>query len=82
MCKTFQKMSTTEIKHRIIDKLLSIDNDKLLMALNAILENKPENIITLTKEQKKILTLSSNDILNGNMVSQKELNIKDKKWLD
>jgi len=46
-------MSTIEIKHRIIDKLLSIDNAKLLITLNAILETNTEHIIPLTKEQKK-----------------------------
>ena len=71
-----------EIKNRIIDQLLSINSKELLMALNKILEEKEENIISLTKEQKELLRMSDSDIENGNIVSQSEIDRLDSKWIN
>ena len=74
-------MSTLEIKHRIIDKLLTINSEELLITLSKILDTKKESIIQLTNEQIKMLQMSNDDILNGDIVSQKEIDKQDLEWL-
>ena len=46
-------MQVEQIRHSIIDKLLSINSKELLTALNKILESKSEDLILLTNEQVK-----------------------------
>jgi len=70
-----------QIRHRIIDKLLSINSEELLSAFNKILESKPEDIISLTKEQREMLLKGKDDIVNGRIVSQSEVDKMDAEWL-
>ncbi len=71
-----------QIRHSIIDKLLSIDNKELLFALNKILESKSEDLITLTKEQKEMLQMSNDDIAKGRIISQSDIDKQDSEWLN
>ena len=57
-----------EIRQSIIDKLLLINNEELLSAFNKILESKSEDFIQLTKEQKEMLQMGKDDIVNGRMI--------------
>ena len=59
-----------EIRQSIIDKLLSINSEELLSAFNKILESKSEDFIQLTKEQKEMLQMGKDDIVNGRMIPQ------------
>ncbi len=70
-----------QIRHSIIDKLLSIKNAELLSAINKILESKSEDVIQLTKEQKEMLQMGKDDIANGRIISQSEVDKMDTEWL-
>jgi len=71
------------LRDSIIDKLLTISNADYLTALYQLInKSSVENDkVELTEEQIVILQLSEHDIKNGNLISQKELDKSDLKWL-
>jgi hypothetical protein len=71
------------IRNGIIDKLLAISDQDYLLALQRLINNSAveENKITLTKEQKLMLEMSENDIQNGRVISQSDLDKGDLEWL-
>lgn len=71
-----------QLRNSIIDKLLSINNPELLAAFNKILESSTEELVKLNSTQKELLTISQDDIINGRVISQDELDQEDSKWLN
>ena len=71
------------IRNGIIDKLLAISDKDYLMALMHLVENSnlQNEKIKLTREQKLMLEMSSNDIQNGRLISQSDLDKSDLEWL-
>lgn len=71
------------IRNGIIDKLLSISDKDYLMELHRLVNNSGvhEAKIKLTKEQKLMLQLSENDILNDRTISHSDLDKNDLEWL-
>ena len=65
-----------EIRNRLIDRLMSINNAEFLNALEKVIatSNIQEAPITLTEEQKLMLTMSEDDIKHGRMIDQDSLN--------
>lgn len=72
------------LRNSIIEKLLTISNKDYLAALHKLVENsKPDNdLVLLTEEQKLLLELSEEDIRNGRLISQDQLDKEDQKWLN
>jgi len=72
-----------KIKHRIIDKVLVSDDEKLLHAIDQIMESASDKQLktTLTNKQKKMLDMSEQDIKNGETISQSKLDEDDLAWL-
>ncbi len=78
-------MTNTEIiQNNLIDKILMISNEEYLVALNNLISASPEGnqLVELTKEQELMLQMSENDIHFGKTISQNDLQIKTKKWLE
>ena len=71
------------IRNGIIDKLLAISDKDYLMALMHLVENSnlQNEKIKLTREQKLMLEMSANDIKNGRLISQSDLDKSDLEWL-
>jgi hypothetical protein len=71
------------IRNGIIDKLLTISDKDYLNALLRLIESGlgSDQKIKLTHEQKLMLEMSENDILNGNIFSQEDLDKSDLEWL-
>ncbi len=71
------------IRNGIIDKLLAISDKDYLLALRKLVDNAAvkEGKIKLTKEQKLMLQMSENDIKNGRLTSQEDLDKADLEWL-
>lgn len=71
------------LRNSIIDKLLTITNKDYLSALHKLVENSQVevDVVKLTEEQKLMLQLSDNDILNNKLISQSQLDKNDRKWL-
>lgn len=63
----------------IIDKLLTISNKDYLAALYKLIEKSTANddLVELSDEQVVMLQMSEQDIENGNLISQTELNKSD-----
>jgi hypothetical protein len=77
-------MATVDtLRNDLIDKLLTISNKDYLLALNKLIENTPINDVKvrLTEEQMILLQLSDNDIKNGKLISQAQLDKNDLEWL-
>lgn len=64
-----------QIKHRIIDKILISDDEKLLRAIDQIMDSAShkESYGTLTNKQKSRLKMSDQYIKSGNTISQKDM---------
>ena len=75
--------SEKEIKYRLIDKILSSKNEKLLTWIDQLMESSTseEDVVLLTEEQKRMLKMSDQDIEEGKFISQGELNRDDIEWL-
>jgi len=71
------------LRDSIIDKLLTISNKDYLTALYQLINksNVENEKVELTKEQINLLQLSDDDIKDGNLISQNELDKTDLKWL-
>ncbi|NIJ46627.1 hypothetical protein FHR24_003122 [Wenyingzhuangia heitensis] len=71
------------IKNNLIDRILATKNEKLLTAISNIFEStQSENQkIILESEQIEMLQLSDKDILEGNLISESDLNKLDQEWL-
>jgi len=77
-------MRTTDIlRNNIIDKLLTINNRDYLSALFQLVNKSSvdNDIVKLTEEQVLMLQLSDNDIKNGKLISQTQLDKDDLQWL-
>ncbi len=71
------------LRNSIIDKLLTISNQEYLEAIYKIVENSSvnQNTVLLTDEQIRMLQLSEDDIKNGRLIPQTEVEQQDLKWL-
>jgi hypothetical protein len=71
------------LRNEIIEKILCISDKDYLSALNHIVDNKEDkdHVVKLTKEQKLMLDLSEQDILNGRIIKHKDLMKRKLEWL-
>jgi hypothetical protein len=71
------------LRDSIIDKLLTISNKDYLTALYQLINKSSVDtgVVELSEEQIIMLQLSDQDIQNGNLISQAELDKNDLKWL-
>lgn len=76
-------MKTLEsIKNNLIDSILVTRNEQLLAAVQSIFDaTQSEEIISLSSQQIEMLAMSEDDILNGKLVSESELDKRDLEWL-
>ncbi len=78
-------MATIEnIRNGLIDKILSIQNKDLLETLDRLVSSKADEfeVHELSPEQKKMLEMSEDDILNGRLISQEALIKRNLEWLN
>lgn len=71
------------LRNNIINKLLAITNKDYLSALYKLVETSSveEEKVLLSEEQKIMLELSEKDIKKGKLISHKQLDKEDLKWL-
>ncbi|MBP9933835.1 MAG: hypothetical protein KBF25_09070 [Chitinophagaceae bacterium] len=70
------------LRNQIIGKLLTISDKSYLSAINTIVkEQSVTDIVELSEEQKIMLQMSEDDMENGRIILESELNKKDLKWL-
>lgn len=73
-----------QIRNGLIEKILSIRNKDFLMVLDELitLSESESEMVKLTDEQKILLEMSENDIKNGRLISQEEMNKRNREWLN
>jgi archaellum component FlaF (FlaF/FlaG flagellin family) len=73
-----------DIRNGLIDKISTIKNKELLLALDNLISSSPNNseVVELTSEQKEILEMSESDIKNGNLISQEAMDKRNLEWLN
>ena len=76
-------MTTVEqVRNGLIDKILSIQNEEFLIALDQLIASStlysPE---PLSDAQRMMLEKSEADILDGNTISQEAMNQRNREWL-
>lgn len=70
------------IKNNLIDRILATRSEEFLLSLEAIFKSKNyDEVIALSSEQIEMLMMSEHDILNGDVVSEEDLNKNDFEWL-
>ena len=77
-------MNTTDlIRNNIIDKLLTISNEDYLSALYQLVNTSSmgQDTVQLSEEQVIMLQLSDEDIINGKLIAQDQLDKDDLQWL-
>jgi len=74
---------TDIIRNSIIDKLITISNRDYLKAIYKIVDNSSlmAEKVHLSAEQKIMLQLSEDDLLNNRVISEIDMNKNDMKWL-
>ena len=75
--------TTTEIRNRLIGRILSIDDSDYLAALEQMIVSSKiqQSTVHLTEEQKILLAMSDEDIKNGRLIDQDTLYQEELKWL-
>jgi hypothetical protein len=70
------------IRNRLIDKILAIQNTDFLKALDNLVSTSAQaDTVRITKEQREMLKMSERDIAAGKLISHDRLDIEDKEWL-
>jgi hypothetical protein len=72
------------LKNNLIDKILSVSNEKFLLAIDNLITstNASEEFVMLTSDQKQLLNLSENDIEQKLLISQDEMLKRNLEWLN
>ena len=75
--------ATDNVRNSIIDQLLTITDKDYLAALYQLIHKSRmnEDKIQLSEEQLLMLNMSEDDILNGRLISQGEVDKTDLEWL-
>jgi hypothetical protein len=77
-------MQVNDLKYNLLDKLISVRDPDILKKINDLIGNVDINrpIFKVTEAQKQMLTKSEEDIRNGNIISDDELNAEEDRWLN
>ena len=72
-------MQVNDLKYNLLDKLISVRDPDILKKINDLIGNVDINrpIFKVTDAQKQMLTKSEEDIRNGNIISDDELNTEE-----
>ncbi len=75
--------STSEIRNKVIDRLMAIDDINYLKALDDMIgsSQKEHLAVPLTEEQKLMLSMSDEDIKANKLIDQDTLNKQERRWL-
>ena len=80
--KMFAMESIEEYKSELIDKLKIVKSEKLLNAIETILNlSDIEKVVSLTAAQLEMVEMGRNDVKNQNYISNAELKDRDSHWM-
>ena len=72
------------LRYTLLDKLISIRDIDLLKKVNDLIGNVDvdKTVFNVTDGQRQMLMKSEEDIRNGNIISDEELNAEEDQWLN
>ena len=72
------------LRYTLLDKLISIRDIDLLKKVNNLIGNVDvdKTVFNVTDGQRQMLMKSEEDIRNGNIISDEELNAEEDQWLN
>ena len=78
-----EKMNNNEIKYKVLDKLMSVEDNALLVKIDALIGdiNVDEKDLIVSKAQLKMLRSSEVDLKNNQIITEEDLNLEEDKWL-
>ena len=78
-----EPMATVDkIRNSLINKIISIRDKEILEAIDKLVSLSESDIVELTIEQKEMLQMSEDDIDNGQLISQDQMNKRNLEWLN
>jgi len=76
-------MSTVELKNDLINQIVNITDKVRLKELLQLLKFQSDNSVYLTsEEERKAISEAKNQIVNGDVVSNEEVQNEIRKWLN
>lgn len=77
-------MQVNDLKYNLLDKLISVQDIGILQKINDLIGGVDINspIFKVTDAQKQMLMKSEEDIRNGNVISNDDLNAEEDQWLN
>lgn len=78
-------MATLEnLKYKLIQRIKNTENTKLLLEIEEFLDSedlKKEDTVQFSHEQEELLNWGEEDLKNGRVISQEELDNSDAEWI-
>ena len=76
-------MNNNEIKYKVMDKLMSVEDNALLIKIDVLIGdiNVDEKDLIVSKAQLKMLRSSEADLKNDQIITEEDLNQEEDKWL-
>ena len=77
-------MQVNDLKYSLLDKLISVRDINVLQKINDLIGSVDINspVFKATDAQKQMLMKSEEDIRNGNLISDDDLNSEEDQWLN
>ncbi|HVW58404.1 MAG TPA: hypothetical protein VHC48_00160 [Puia sp.] len=77
-------MQVNDLRYNLLDKLISVQDINILQKINDLIGNVDINspVFKVTDAQNQMLLKSEEDIRNGNIISDDELNAEEDQWLN
>ncbi|WP_229724391.1 hypothetical protein [Winogradskyella forsetii] len=82
--KSNKMANVDKIRNGLIEKILSIRNKEFLETLDKLVtfSASESDKVALTDEQKLMLQMSEEDVKNGELISQHEMDKRNLEWLN
>lgn len=77
-------MQVNDLRYNLLDRLISVRDINVLQKINELIGNVDLDspVFKVTDAQKEMLMKSEDDIQNGNVTSDEELNAEEDQWLN
>lgn len=77
-------MQVNDLRYNLIDRLISVEDVGILQKINDLIGNVDLNnpVFKVADAQKNMLMKSEDDIRNGNVISDDDLNAEEDLWLN
>lgn len=76
-------MSTEQLKNLVIDRISAIEDEQFLQAIKTILDanTAPASIYQLTEEQRQKIKIGLNQLDQGQIIENEDLEQEEDRWL-